>query len=221
MHSTIVNTGSMAFYLRLMAEQNIIGLMSCNSQRLVAPPKGREKMLGTNPMGIGIPSKDGKHFIADFATSAIAYGKVLVAQDKGEDLPEGCIIDKDGNPSINPKDAAGDGAILPLADYRGFALGLFIELMATMAGGTAAKDDWYGKDGMFIIAIDPNHIAGEGFANKVESLLGTIRNSEPASGQENVSIPGDRSAEKLNQSLDSGVTNVTDKTLENLKGLAE
>ncbi|HPF78933.1 MAG TPA: Ldh family oxidoreductase, partial [Alphaproteobacteria bacterium] len=95
----IANSGSMAYYLRLLAAQNLIGLMSCNSNPMVAAPNGKERLVGTNPIGLGVPSADGQHFISDFATSAIAYGKVMVAVDKGESLPEGCIIDKDGHPS--------------------------------------------------------------------------------------------------------------------------
>lgn len=213
------NTGSMAYYLRRLADQNLIGIMSCNSESMVAAPTGKDRLIGTNPIGLGVPSEDGNHFIADFATSAIAFGKVLVAVDKGETLPEGCIIDKDGNPSIDPSDADKNGAILPLADYRGFALGLFVEMIGMMIGGDVIHNDTNGKDGFFIIAIDPTKLS-DNYAAKVTQVLNQIRNSAPAPGYCNVSVPGDRSAEIYRTTIQKGTVSVADKTLEKLEGLA-
>ena len=213
------NTGSMAYYLRRLAAHNLIGFMSCSSECMVCAPAGKERLLGTNPIGLCVPSGDGQHFIADFATSAIAFGKVLVAMDKDEQLPEGCIIDKDGNPSINPKDADRDGAILPLADYRGFALGLFVEMLGMMIGGDVLHNETYGKDGLFIIAIDPVKMSPD-FLQRADMVFKQIRSSAPAPGHDKVSIPGDRSAQIFEQNLKNGTVNVADKTLQKLKELA-
>lgn len=214
------NTGSMAYYLRRIADNGLIGIMSCSSECMVAAPSGKERLLGTNPIGLCVPSEDGNHFIADFATSAIAFGKILVAMDKDEELPDGCIIDKDGNPSTNPKDAAKDGAILPLADYRGFALGLFVEMIGMMVGGEVLHNETYGKDGLFIIAIDPTKTAGKNYTSRVSEILATIRKSSPAPNNNEVSIPGDRSLAKLQKSLENGTVNIANKTLKKLKEIA-
>ena len=214
------NSGSMAYYLRRLTKQGLIGFMSTNSESMVTAPAGKERFIGTNPIGLGVPSDDGEDFIADFATSAIAYGKVLVAMDKNEDLPKGCIIDKSGKPSINPQDATKDGAILPLADYRGFALGLFVEMISLMFGADVFNTETYGRDAIFIIAIDPSKLSN-GFSSKVEHVLNHIRNSTPAPGHDKVSIPGDRSLEVLQKTLSRGTVDVADKTLEKIKALAD
>ena len=219
MKSYYGNTGSMAYYMRRLADKGLIGLMSCSSECMVAAPSGKDRLLGTNPIGLCVPSEDGNHFIADFATSAIAFGKVLVAMDKNEPVPEGCIIDKDGNPSTSPKDAARDGAILPLADYRGFALGLFVEMIGMMVGGEVLHNETYGKDGLFIIAIDPTKMRPD-FVEHAKTVLNQMRDSTPAPGHNNVSLPGDRSLAKLEESIKRGTVNVADKTLEKLKELA-
>lgn len=219
MNSYFGNTGSMAYYLRRLADENLIGLMSCSSECMVAAPSGKDRLLGTNPIGLCVPSEDGQHFIADFATSAIAYGKVLVAVDKGEKIPEGCIIDKDGNPSTKPEDAAKDGAILPLADYRGFALGLFVEMIGMMLGGEVLHNETYGKDGLFIIAIDPTQMEKD-FVRKAATVLTQMRDSAPAPKHDHVSLPGDRSREALQQSLQTETVEVADKTLEKIRELA-
>ncbi|NCO03378.1 MAG: Ldh family oxidoreductase [Alphaproteobacteria bacterium] len=214
------NTGSMAYYLRRLADEGLIGLMSCSSECMVAAPDGKERLLGTNPIGLGVPSDEGNHFIADFATSAIAYGKILVAMDKGEPIPTGCIIDKDGNPSTDPKDAAQDGAILPLADYRGFALGLFVEMIGLMLGGEVLHNETYGKDALFIISIDPAHLGGAHYSKRVCNILNTMRQSTPAPHKNSVNMPGDRSSARLHGSIQRGSIDVADKTLEKLKALA-
>lgn len=215
------NTGSMTYYLKRLANQNLVAFMSCNSVATVAAPKGKQKLVGTNPIGLGVPSNDGHHFIADFATSAIAYGKVLVARDKGEPLPEGLIIDKDGNPSTSPDDAFPNGAILPLADYRGFSLALFVEMLALMIGGKALKDEMHGEDGLFILAMDPDYIDNHDYASHVSDILTQIRQSPTASGYDEVTIPGDRAATNLKEALQNGEINVADKTLEDLNELAK
>ncbi|MAZ76393.1 MAG: hypothetical protein CMH31_03725 [Micavibrio sp.] len=212
------NTGSMAYYMRRLADEGLIGLMSCSSECMVAAPNGIERLLGTNPIGLCVPSIDGNHFIADFATSAIAFGKILAGMDKGESVPEGCIIDKEGNPSTNPKDAASDGAILPLADYRGFALGLFVEMIGMMVGGEVLHNETYGKDGLFIIAIDPTKMSPD-FVTRAKTVLTQMRESAPAPNHDHVSLPGDRSLSKLQAALKNGGLNITDKTLEKLKDL--
>jgi LDH2 family malate/lactate/ureidoglycolate dehydrogenase len=209
----------MAYYLKRLTKQGLIGFMSCNSESMVTAPAGIEPFIGTNPIGIGVPSEQGDDFIADFATSAIAYGKVLVAGAKDEALPEGCLVDKDGLPSTNPKDAYEEGAILPLADYRGFALGLFVEMISMMFGGKVLHRDPYGKDGFFIIAIDPSKLS-DGYAAQVSTVLNHIRQSPPAPGHDSVSIPGDRSAAILAETLKRGTVDVADKTLQNIKELA-
>ena len=213
------NTGSMAYYLNRLADKGLVSFISCNSVAVVAAPKGKDALIGTNPIGLAIPSDDGQHFISDFATSAIAYGKVLVAMDKNHPLPEGCIIDKDGNPSTNPEDAFPNGAILPLADYRGFSLGLFVEMLALLMGADVIKDELHGKDAIFMITIDPKSLNNAGYANKVESILNQIRQSAPAPDNTSVSIPGDRSQKTLEQNLEAGVVNIADKTLEKLREL--
>ncbi len=215
------NTGSMAYYLKRLADKDLIAFISCNSVACVAAPNGREKLFGTNPIGLAIPSEDGNHFISDFATSAIAYGKVLAAVDKGEAIPDNCIIDKDGYPSTNPKDAFPNGAILPLADYRGHSLALFLEMLCLLLGADVIKDDMHGKDALFMIVIDPSHISGNGYSSRVTQILNQIRGNAPAPNKSDITIPGDRSSKILAQSMDCGMIEVTNKTLENLKELAK
>lgn len=215
----IATSGSMAYPLRRIAEKGLVAIMGCNSVALVSPPAGKERLIGTNPIGIGIPGENNDHFIADLATSAIAYGKIMVLNDKGEDIPEGVLIDKDGNSSINPKDAY-EGAILPLADYKGFALGLMVELLAgPLIGAKACKKELYDSDGYFMITLDPSHFGNGSFASQISHILEAIKNMPPRPGYEEVSIPGDRSNKQLMKHQNQDMIEVVDNTLQSLEDL--
>lgn len=217
------STGSMAYYLRQFVEQDLIAIMGCNSVALVAPPAGKEAVVGTNPLGMGFPSADGNHFIGDIATSAIALGKVMVMKDKGQEVPEGKLIDPEGNPSTNPDHAffGQEGAILPLENYHGFSIALMITLMGgTLLGAKDYKSGIYDSDGFFMIGLNPKSFGQNDLSTTIQNTLNQIRNSPPAPGHESVSIPGDRSASTLKETLERGTVHVADKTLEKIKELA-
>ena len=216
-----ISTGSMAYYLRQFAEDNLIAIMGCNSIALVSAPAGKERVLVTNPLGMGFPSKDGNHFIGDIATSSIALGKVMVMEDQGKPVPEGHLIDKDGNPSTEPSDAFCGGAILPLADYHGFSIALMIALLSgSLIGAKDLKKDIYDSDGFFMLAFDPEAFGQGGIDTLIQNTLTSIRNSAPAPDHDSVGIPGDRSAQKLKDTLKAGVVDVADKTLQKIQELA-
>lgn len=217
----IATSGSMSYYLKQLAEQGIVAIMGCNSVALVSPPAGRKRMIGTNPVGIAIPGENGEALIADLATSAIAYGKIMVMKDKGEAVPEGVLIDKDGNASTDPRDAY-EGAILPLAGHKGFALGLMVELLAgPLLSAKALKQDMYDGDGLFIIAIDPEKFGNEFFYQQISEALHELKESPTRPDEEVVTIAGERSAAILEKTLAQGEVDVADKTLEKIRSLLE
>jgi LDH2 family malate/lactate/ureidoglycolate dehydrogenase len=214
------STGSMAFYVRRFVENGLIALIGCNSVALVAPPKGKERILGTNPLGMGFPSADGNHFIGDIATSAIAYGKIMVMKDEGKKVPDGNLIDKDGNPSNEPEDAF-DGAILPLAEYHGFSLALTICLLGgSLLGAKDLKKDIFDSDGFFMVGLDPKAFGQDQIPEHYATTLNQIRNSAPAPGHKNVTIPGDRSRQTLHDTLEKGSVIIASKTLQKLQELS-
>lgn len=220
-HNYIASTGSMAYYLRRFADEGLIAFMGCNSIALVSPPGSKERMIGTNPIGVCIPGENGQNLIADLATSAYAYGKIMVHRAKGEQVPEGVMIDADGSPSTNPDDA-NDGAILPLAGYKGFSLGLMIELMAgPLIGAKAIKKDLCDEDGLFIIAIDPTAMGHTPFYADISEALGKIKNAERIPDIDHINLPGARSGSILEKHLTAGTIDVADTTLEKLRELAK
>ncbi|HIE19215.1 TPA: Ldh family oxidoreductase, partial [Candidatus Bathyarchaeota archaeon] len=109
----LYHIGRLADYTMFAAENKMIGIAMVNSTPTVAPYGGRERLISTAPISYAFPTGKEKMFVLDIATSVCAEGKVRVSLHKGENLPEGCIIDKEGNPSTNPADLYEGGAILP------------------------------------------------------------------------------------------------------------
>ena len=127
------HTGRIGEYVAMAAERGFIGQVVCNGSSpggLVAPFGGMTRALGANPIAWGVPGGPGQPPIyLDFATSAAAHGKLEVAADKGELVPEGWIIDRHGQPTRRPQDALDGGVILPFGGHKGYALGVMIELI--------------------------------------------------------------------------------------------
>lgn len=126
------HTGRVGEYVVRAAEQDMIGQLVCNGSLpggIVAPYGGARRALGANPIAWALPVADRPPLFFDFATSAVAHGKLQVAADKGELVPEGWIIDKQGRPTRNPHDQFNDGAILPFGGHKGYALSVMIELL--------------------------------------------------------------------------------------------
>ena len=139
------HVGRVADYPIMAANEGLIGMMTADSGRSsksVVPFGGREPRLGTNPICIAMPSNlEGVMFI-DMATSAVAAGKLGVAVARGSDVPEGWILDKDGNPSTNPNDLRNGGAVLPLGGpegHKGYGLSVMVEILSGILTGLGVR----------------------------------------------------------------------------------
>ena len=155
------HVGRVADYPIMAAKAGMIGMMTADSGRSskgVVPFGGREARLGTNPICISMPSNlEGTMFI-DMATSAVAAGKLAVAVARGTSIPEGWIIDKDGNPTTDPGDLRKGGAVLPLGGpegHKGYGLGVMVEIFSGILTGLGFGHDPSGRhnDGSFMAAF--------------------------------------------------------------------
>lgn len=125
---------SMGFFTEQIARAGMIGIGMTNAPACVAPPGGAKPVLGTNPISMAVPNSDGGiGFAFDQSTSATAIGKVRVAASKGEQVPEGWIIDAEGNPTTEPKDMS---SLLSSGGYKGFGFGLMAEILAAGLTGS-------------------------------------------------------------------------------------
>jgi uncharacterized oxidoreductase len=156
------HVGRLGAYTAMAAENDLIAMMMSDSGRgpkLVAPFGGNKALLGTNPICMAVPSARHGSVVLDMATSAVALGKVHLLRARGEALPPGWIVDRDGKPSTDPEDYYTGGALLPLGGdqgHKGFGLGFMVEVfcgLLTGLGYGVAKDGKH-NDGNFIAVHD-------------------------------------------------------------------
>ncbi|MFQ5733500.1 MAG: Ldh family oxidoreductase, partial [Planctomycetaceae bacterium] len=194
------HVGRLGSYTEKAARQGIAALMTVNGPGPggVAPYGGIDRRLGTNPISIAAPHGDAP-FVLDMTTSITAEGKVRVALQKGEQLPEGWIIDGDGNPSTNPPDFYGppEGAILPLGGamgFKGFGLSVMIDVFAGMLSGSGVcRDDLpRGANGVWMSFLDTSQFLPPA---EYEALTATyvahIKSSRRMPGIEEILLPGE------------------------------
>src|SRR5699024_7866312 len=113
------HSGPMSYYTERAAAEKLIGISVCQSDPMVVPYGGAEPFYGTNPIAFAAPGEDGKCISFDMATTVQAWGKVLFAQAKNEELDEGVAVDKTGSPTTDPFAV---NALLPIAEAKGFGL---------------------------------------------------------------------------------------------------
>ncbi len=217
----VVNTnhwGFPAVYGERIAREGLAAVLAAVTNPMVHPFGGMERVIGTNPLVIAVPSDSGPPLVHDFATSAIANGKVMQAQMRGENLPEGVALGPDGLPTRDPA-AARKGSLAPMGEetgggHKGFGLGLCIGLLAgplvgAMTGKAAIGGYEPGKrsnEGEIIIAMDPVAFGDPAeFFRAVGVHLAEVRDSRKAHGSEGIRIPGERGFAERERRLEEGV----------------
>ena len=213
--------GVTGFYSDLALRENCIGLVIANTDPAIAPVGGKEALIGTNPIALGIPSDS--YITVDMATSVTARGKILESKRKGLDLPDGWALDAEGKPTNDPDEAL-KGSILPFGGFKGYALSLLIELLTgplVQAGyghgvtGTASPDKNCTKGDLYVV-IDPSKFGDfDEFKANTEDFISQAR----ATG-ENVPVPGDLEVKRIAEAEANGV-NIDEKLYEQLKGICD
>ena len=204
------------------ADEGLVALSVVNSMTCVVPHGADRPLFGTNPIAFAAPCAGGAPIVFDMATSAIAHGDVQIAARKGQLLPEGMGVDREGKPTCDPAAILDGGALLPFGGHKGSALSMMVELLAAaLTGGNfsfefdwskhpGAKTPWTGQ---LLIVIDPHLAQGERFAERSREL---VRQMEAVGVTR---MPGERRFRERAKSDAEGVS-VTAQEWEQLQSLA-
>jgi LDH2 family malate/lactate/ureidoglycolate dehydrogenase len=204
--------GMAGYYCNRRAEEGLVCIGLTTSEALVHPYGGAEALVGTNPIAIGIPSMP-RPFLFDMATAIGAMGKIIAYKHRGEKIPEGWAIDKEGVPTTDP-DAALQGSLAPVGGPKGYGLGISIGMLAGLLPGAdvgkvvmgTLDTEYRCNKGDLFILMDPKAFAGgEVLAAGVKKYLEELRASRPQKGFNRVTVPGDRSNELRKQRLENGI----------------
>jgi L-2-hydroxycarboxylate dehydrogenase (NAD+) len=200
------HAGPASLYAMMPLEHDMIGLyLAVGSANHLPPWGGLDMLLSTNPLAVAVPAGEEAPIVLDMATTVAAYGKVKTKAQRGETMPVGWMMDREGRPLTDPK-RANEGFLLPIGDYKGYGLALLIGLLAgTLNGAAMGKDvvDFNADDttptntGHAIVAISVDAFGGVAqFKQRVDVLARELRGSQRLPGVERIWLPGEQSHAK-------------------------
>ena len=206
--------GAMSAYCAEAASQGMIVVAVTNSPPGIPPWGGREAFFGTNPIAFGFPRGGGAPpLVIDMATSVVARGNIIQAARLGQPIPLGWAIDKHGNPTTDAQLAL-EGAVLPMAGVKGYALALAVEVLAGVLSGAGigpqVKNPYMDHSGPsnvghFFMVFNPGNLLPLGdFVDRMNFMEAAIREVLPAKGAR-VVLPGDRSEDLRVRYLSEGI----------------
>ena len=176
------------------ADQVSLHFLNTSGAQRVAPFGGSDRRLSTNPLCIGIPQAGAPPVILDITTSTVAEGKLMVAMNKGEDVPPGWIVDRDGRPTTDPKDFYDGGALLTIGGHKGSGLSIVTDLLAgaLTTGRSSDPEDTVLRNNMLSIYIAPAvYDPTGGVLEEVRRFVDWVKASPPAVSGQPVLAPGD------------------------------
>jgi len=223
--------GIAGYHAMMALSQDMIGMAMTNASALVAPTYSTEKMLGTNPIAVAVPAGNEAPFVADFATTTAANGKLEIAQRKNETIPTGWAQDANGNASNDAHILKQGGALLPLGSekelgsHKGYALGSIVDIFSAVLSG-ASFGPWAPPFPAYVPM--PENMPGEGlghflgamridafrpahdFKANMDSWLDRFRNAKPILGKERVFVAGDIERAMEGERMKNGIPLVND-----------
>lgn len=233
--------GIAGYHAMMALEHDMTGMAMTNASALVAPTFSIERMLGTNPIAVAIPAGEQPPFVADFATTTAANGKLEILQRKNAAAPLGWVQDKDGNPSEDANALKTKGSLLPLGSdrehgsHKGYALGSIVDIFSAVFSG-ASYGPWAPPFPAYVPM--PENMPGRGlghffgamrvdafrpaeeFKSHMDNWIGRFRNATPAPGHDRVLIPGDPEREMEAIRAVAGIPIVA-SVVEDLQALAQ
>ncbi|MCS7017682.1 MAG: Ldh family oxidoreductase [Cytophagales bacterium] len=221
--------------------QDMIGIAMTNASPLVAPTFSVERLLGTNPIAVAIPAHKQPPFVADFATTTAANGKLEILQRQNADAPLGWVQDQHGKPTSNAHALKHGGALLPLGSdrehgsHKGYCLGAIVDILSAVLSG-AGYGPWAPPFVSFLpLPANPvgkglGHFLGamridafrpaEEFKQHMDNWIQRFRNAQPAEGYERILIPGDPERAAEAERRQRGIP-IADSVAEELHQLAK
>ncbi len=233
--------GIAGYHAMMALPHDMIGIAMTNASPLVAPTFSKEKLLGTNPIAVAIPAGTEPPFVADFATTTAANGKLEILQRKNQPVPDGWVQTQDGLPSNNAHELKQGGALLPLgsdrehSSHKGYMLGAIVDLFSAVLSG-ANYGPWVPPFPAYIPMPDQmpgkgiGHFFGamridafrpaEAFKKDMDQWIGRFRSAVPVEGQQAVLVPGDPERFIAAQRMQEGIP-LLDSVVQDLQSLGD
>jgi L-2-hydroxycarboxylate dehydrogenase (NAD+) len=200
------HAGPASLYARMALPHDMVGMYFAVGNANHLPPwGGLDMLLSTNPIAVAVPAGEEPAVVLDMATTVAAYGKVKAKAQRGEQMPVGWMIDRQGQPLTDPK-RADEGFLMPIGGYKGYGLAMVVGLLAGTLNGAAMGTEVidFNKDqatitntGQAILVIDPDAFGEvDAFKARVDKLVRELRASERMPGVDRIWMPGEQSHAK-------------------------
>ena len=223
--------GAAGYYANLAAEEGMIGLAMSNTDPVIAVPNGASKAIGTNPFSFACPTGDGKSIFLDIALSSVAALKVIMAKEKGMEIPDTWLVDEDGQPTTDSSLFPQNASLQPMGAHKGYGLAVLVEILSAVITGAGMLSEiasWnldmssVNNAGHAFIAIDIKQmISQEDFNKRISQVINELKNGPKAKGKDKIFLPGEMEWEKREKAVETGVLEITDAIADNLKSLSE
>jgi len=209
--------GRIGHWAERAADAGVVSLHFVNTSgkgMFVVPAGGTEPRLSVNPVTMGVPVSGRPHIILDIAAAAAAEGKLKVARNSGQSVPDNWILDAHGQPTNDPNDfydpAGGPpvGAILPIAGYKGFGLAFMVELLAGALTGSGCSQQGMTRlgQGMLSVFIDPSQLPlDDFFTADATRYIDFVKSAQTAEADDRILVPGEPEAERRQQRMREGI----------------
>ncbi len=190
------NIGCGSYYGWRAAADNMVAIVCCNTYAFTSPLGGADRLIGTNPIVVGVPAGQEYPMVLDMSTTAVAMGKIQAAEREGQAIPAEWAKDYDGNPTTDPSKAF---SLTPIAAHKGYGLAVMVDVLSTMFSGAAFGTDigLFSKlekenTGFCLIMIDPSKFMPlEDFKAEVDRYVRTMKDGRKAPGVQEIFVPGE------------------------------
>lgn len=223
--------GAAGYYANMAAGAGMIGIVMSNADPIMVPPGGCEVSIGSNPFSYAAPTSDGKSVFLDIALSNVAALKVIMAKEKGEEMPIGCLVDRAGKPTTDPNTFPQNSSLAPMAAHKGYGLAVMVEILSaviTGAGMLGQVRSWNlemaapNNVGHAFIAIDVGQMTDMAeFKSRMDALCHTLRGAKRAQGTKQIFMPGEMEWNRRERALAENALELSDAMVENMQKLAE
>jgi LDH2 family malate/lactate/ureidoglycolate dehydrogenase len=191
--------GTAMYWTRRAAHDGCVAVLTTNASPAMAPWGGREKVLGTNPWSIAAPGPEGRVVAVDIANTAVARGKIYLAKNKGEPIPDTWALGPDGSPTTDPAEGV-LGVVLPMAGHKGYAITFLMDVLSGALTGSGVGTEVHGpyepqarsRAGHLFLAIDPSALGDPAdYEARVQRLIDEVKDVPLAQGFDEVFYPGE------------------------------
>ncbi len=219
--------GTAMYFTRRAAQDGFVAVLTTNASPAMAPWGGREKRLGTNPWSIAAPAPEGRVVAVDIANTAVARGKIYLARNRGEPIPETWALSADGAPTTDPTEGV-LGVVLPMAGHKGYAITFLMDVLSGALTGSAVGTGVHGPyeadrasgAGHLFLALDPDAFGERGgYDARVRQLIDEVKTVPLAQGFDEVFYPGELEDRAEAANLAAGGVVLAEQSLSDLQAL--